>query len=242
MMRRTHLSLALLTCVLPAVLLCQKAARELAPQDILNRAGQTFDGVQDFEVSIAAEIDMERVRAPRSEARLYFKKPDKVRLVSSSFAMIPRDGIGLNPEVLRERYDALNAVVVVLDGRALYKLQLVAKDSKTRLRELSVWIDPSSWTVARTETIPYEGRTLTIDVEYGLQQGKFWLPLRMQAKFGSADTAQQRPAGDLSGGPPTPMDEARNLPRRGTITMTYSDYKVNMGIPDDFFERKDAKQ
>jgi outer membrane lipoprotein-sorting protein len=218
----------------------QCAAQVLKAPDIMKNVERGFENVRDFVATIEASVDMERVRIPKISATMYFKKPDKVHFSSSSFAMLPREGIVLNPSVLRERYEPKMSGEEVVEGRRLYKLALTAKEAKVRPSQLYLWIDPSAWTIARMETVPYQGRVLRFSFTYALQAGNIWLPETMKATYdvAVADSSVKRLDLDMQASPQP--DEIRRPPRSGSITVKYLDYKVNVGISDDVFEKRDG--
>lgn len=205
--------------------------------EVLRNVVQAFSGVEDFEVTLEGELNMDRLRVPRSKSTMYFKRPDMVHFVSSSFALIPKDAIVPNPALLVERYDAVMAGREELDGRSVFRLSLSAKDPKVRLRQLSVWVDPAHWTVARIESVPYQGRTLTFEFTYELQQSAYWLPVSLKATFGMLE---QTPDGNTSNAPSAApqLEEMQRPPRNGWVLVTYSDYKVNVGLSDSLFVRQ----
>lgn len=218
----------------------QCAAQTLKAPEIMKNVERGFEKVHDFVATIEANVDMERVRIPKITATMYFKKPDKVHFTSTSFAMVPREGIVLNPSLLRERYEPKVSGEEVVDGRRLYKLALTAKEAKVRPGQLLLWIDPSVWTIARMETVPYQGRVLRFSFTYALQAGSFWLPETMKATYDvvAADSSVKRLDLDMPAAPQ--LEEIRRPTRSGSITVKYLDYKVNVGISDDVFEKREG--
>lgn len=206
---------------------------------ILNNVEKGFEGIDDFEVTLEADVDIERVRVPKMQATMYFKKPDRVHFTSSSFVMLPREGIVVNPSLLRERYNASELGKDTLDGRIVHKLQLDAKAAQIRLRQMLLWVEPSNWTIVRMETMPYQGRVLRLSFAYELVGGTHWLPRTLQASFETTgrDTTDRMEL--LQVDPDTPQrSEMRRPLRSGTITVRYSDYKLNVGLPDELFEQQ----
>lgn len=208
--------------------------------EMLKNVEKGFEGVQDFIATIEAEVDMERVRVPKMNATMYFKKPDKVHFSSSSFAMLPREGIALNPSLLRARYEPTLLGEDTVDGKRLFKMQLTGKEQNVRARQLMLWIDPNAWTIVRMESVPYQGRVLRLAFAYALQAGSYWLPQTLKASFELAgrDTLQRQL--DLDMQAPPQLDEMRRPIRSGTITVKYLDYKINVGLADDVFEKRGA--
>lgn len=209
-------------------------------EEILRRVEQQLAPIQDYVVDLQAEVNMERLRIPTMKATMYFKKPDKVHFESESFAMLPREGIAVNPAWLRERFTTTVIGFDTLDGVTTQKLQLAAKDISTRIRQMFLWVNTERWTIEKLETIPYQGRSLTVHFHYLRQAGGYWLPDTMRATFGFA-------APDTSGiswmnqyAPQ--MNEIQRPPRSGTVTVVYSNYRVNVGLSDEIFQRKDNPQ
>lgn len=217
----------------------QKKAPAMSAATVMLNAEKGFEGVHDFVATIEAEVDMERVRVPKMSATMYFKKPDKVHFSSASFAMLPREGLALNPSILKERYEATIAGDEMLDGSRVYKLDLTAKQAKIRPSKLILWIDPATWTISRLETVPYQGRNLRLVFTYALQPGGFLLPKTMKATFEVAVRDSSARQLDLDMQVPGQIDEAPRPSRSGSITVRYLEYKVNVGLTDDVFEKKD---
>jgi len=216
-------------------------AQVKSASEILARSEKNLEGVEDYIVDLQANLDMETIRMPRMEATLYFKKPDKIHFESASFAMLPREGFGTPVSMLIERYDAvLKGEETVGEIRA-YKLQLVAKDPATRLRALFVWVNKANYTIARTETVPYEGRSVKMEFRYALQEGRYWLPERLQVDL-TVPQADSIAAGQALAVPGAPqLGGARRSPRKGAVVVTYSNYRINTGLSDELFAAPDRE-
>lgn len=214
----------------------QKAAKNMNADEILAKVVKGFNEVKDFSAVIDAEINMERVQIPKMHAELFFKRPDKVHFSSQGFLLMPREGVAINPAMLQEHYLTTSALRDTVDGIMMFKLLLAAKDAKTRLRALSIWVDPTNWTVTKIETIPYEGRTLSMMFTYECQQERYWLPSKLVAAFASESDKVQKGSSSSD----NQFDVAqRSMPRSGKITVVYSNYKINIGLLDDIFEKNE---
>ena len=87
------------------------------------------------------------------------------------------------------------------------------------------------------ETIPYEGRTLSMIFTYECQQEKYWLPSKLVVSFASESDKAEKDS-SLS------IDNQfegfqRSAPRSGKVTVVYSNYKINIGLSDEIFEKKE---
>ena len=233
------IALVLLSSCITSGALSQNKQHSLTGTDVMEKVAREYDGIRDFTVTMTTEVKMERLQIPKTSATMYFKKPDKIHFSSTNFFLVPKDGIALNPAVLAERYDASIEKRDTINGQWMYKLQLAAKEKKTRLRQLYAWIDPAHWTIAKVETIPYEGRTLAVDFVYELMQDKYWLPSKLTVAFGSNAPEGNSQTDSVA----QPLEQLGHMqrggPRNGSMTISYSDYLVNSGLPDEIFIEKE---
>ncbi len=237
-MKRAATVVIIILVALPA-----ESQRLPSGAEVLQQVVKGVEGVEDYEVSLQADVHMDRVRIPKAMATMYFKKPDKVHFDSPSIAMMPREGIAFNSEAVLEQYTAQMIGEDTVQGSKVFKLQLAAKAATARLRQLFIWVNPENWTISRLQTIPYEGRILTMDFVYGLQVEKYWMPISLTARFGLLDDGgPARLQADSSSAPETPLDQMQPRgPRSGSISIIYSNYKVNIGLSDDIFKSTQNK-
>lgn len=218
-----------------------RAQTSLTAAEILLNVERRMSEVKDYIVDVQAEVDMERMRIPRMKATMYFKYPDKVHFESPSFAMLPREGVALNPSALRRHYDASLAGHEDVGAIKAAKLQLAAKEASTRLRQMFIWVDTGQWTIVKMETIPYTGRVVTISFLYALIGGKYWMAQSMEARFdapGRDTTGNRAEPEDLS---PRQLNQVPRQLRSGTIRVEYANYRINTGLKDEIFERKESQ-
>ncbi|MCX6143716.1 MAG: hypothetical protein NTZ35_10875 [Ignavibacteriales bacterium] len=218
----------------------QKKTQESTGSVILRNVSKGYEGIQDFVAKIEAKVDMERLRVPKMNATLYFKKPDKVHFDSPGFAMLPREGVVLNAGTLRARYDATVIGEENVEGKKLMKLQLTGKEQNIRPRQLFLWVDQTLWTIAKMESVPYQGRILRLEFTYATQSGGYVLTQTLKASFeATARDTTQRPL-DIDMPAASQLDELRQrVPRTGSITVKYLEYKINVGLSDEIFEKKE---
>lgn len=211
-------------------------AQPLTADEILGRVERTLEGIQDYTVQLQATVDMERLQVPSMSATMYFKAPDKIHFESTSFAMLPREGLALNPADLRRTFRGEYLGQDTLDGvlREVLRLHPLREDS--RRRSMTLWVDPSRWVVTQLRSQPFEGRRLLASFFYVRVKEEFWLPETLVVSF---ETLTPTPETGISLPEAAPEARRQRAPlRQGTITVVYTDYRVNTGLPDDMFEEK----
>jgi outer membrane lipoprotein-sorting protein len=225
-MKRVLLACALL---MMTVIQLSSAQTPTAPQILHNMKNQ-FDSVKDYTATLKVTVDMEKMQIPEMLVTIYFKQPDKIHIEAKDFAMVPREVVGLNPAQLIDKFDATVVGSERKENAMVYKLRLISRPEKGKpVRESFIWVDGSRWVVTHFESTPSDVRKVTVDLEYETVDGKYTLPSKIEARM---DT--QQPADSSA----EKMYNPQRLPRKGTATIIYSDYKVNTGLSDEIFEKK----
>jgi outer membrane lipoprotein-sorting protein len=194
-----------------------------AGAEVVQKIVRGTEGVQDYTVDLLIDVNMERIRIPRAKATMYFKKPDKVHFDSPSIAMLPREGMAFNSSAVLEQYTAQTLGPDTVNGKKVIKIQLAAREASARLRQVFAWVDQDTWTISRMQTIPYEGRLLTIDFVYGLQDNKYWLPTSLALRYSVLNESGMKREEQPPTTPDTPLDQMRaRAPRSACRTKSSS--------------------
>jgi len=212
-------------------------AQSITADEIVNRLQSQFEKIQDYTVTVTASVDMERLRVPKMEAKMYFKQPDKVHFESKGFAMLPREGVAFSPLQLQGKYTAALHGEEQIENIKTYKLHFTAKQLKTRPQGLTLWVDQIHWIVKKMETVPYEGRSVVVIFTHTLVHDTYYLPSKIVVTF----DVPEMPAPETGSQPGASKTPRRSSQRKGTVTVTYSDYQVNVGLSDDLFKEPPSK-
>jgi outer membrane lipoprotein-sorting protein len=221
--------------LLACALLMMAAIQPLSAQtptaaEILQTMKKQFEAVKDYTASLKVTIDMERMQIPEMLVTIYFKQPDKVHIEAKNFAMVPREIAGMNPAQFIDKFDATVVETQQKENATVYKLRLISKPEKGKpVRESYIWVDAARWVVTHYESTPSDVRKVAVDFEYATVDGKYTLPSKIEARM---DT--QQPVDSSA----EKMYNAQRMPRKGTVSIIYSDYKVNTGLSDEIFEKK----
>lgn len=222
------------------LILCALAAANaqkpsiLSGDEILSRIEANFSGIEDYTVDLDVAVDLDRLKVPRMRATMYFKSPDKTRFVSEGFALLPKEGLGFTPGSLRSRF----TVEDIRPDSAGVKLMVAPRNDRTRLRKIFLTVDTTRWTVHAMAVPQFDGRRMDAQFDYRRTQGH-WLPERLQVTF-RADTTEHDPPDPFGQFPTNPRPS--QIPRQGTITVRYEEYKLNSGLKNELFEQEKPPQ
>lgn len=226
MMYRIALVILGLLFIVPA----EAQQQEFSADFVLKKMKERFNEVKDYTAELTAEVHFEKMRLPKMEAVIYYKQPDKYHFEpkGGSFAMLPKDAVAFNPSTLAtEMYD------VVVQGRErvgnvdCVKVKMLAKSDSLRMQRLLLYVDPQFWVVKKLSTTPDKGASAEALFDHELVQNKYLMNSKITLTI-DAPAFNMRKFKEGAA-----MDQ-----QRGTVVVTYANYKVNTGLSDELFKKK----
>ncbi len=200
-------------------------AQELTGSQILSKALDLRKGINDFSARFAIHLDVESLDIPDSSGTVYFKRPDKLRVVGErGLVILPKDAI-MPTRIAKAIEDGAD---VTLMGKrdtpaaVIYGLKIVPKQDDQNVRLLA-WINGRNWTMQKMEVWRGTRRAMSIDWEHTLVQKRFWLPKSVTCTLGQ----RARP-------------DRRRM--KGTASVTFTDYRVNSGLDDALFSTPEERR
>ena len=214
------------------------AAQDNDPYKILDSVKSKFEKIEDYEVNASIKIDVNFLKMPDSKAKIYFKKPDKVKLKSEGFAMLPRNGVSFSPAALLSGdYDAIFIGNEVIENKSYLVVKVIPKSDSAGIILTTLKIDPDNYVISYVESNTKSSGAFNIKVDY-LEVDSFHLPAVVTISFNMGDlqipkaAAAQFDDQNKESEKDTKKDDDQMT---GTVIVTYSDYKVNIGLPDELF-------
>jgi hypothetical protein len=207
-----------------------------APMDILTRALTLHRGVRDYTAQVATHIDVPDVDMPDRNVKVYVKPPDKAYVESKGqFVIIPKEALLFGDVAKRIGQQATVLLIgTKKQGRdAMYTLKIIPKAGppppqpkgphgrpmprppQPANERVLMTVNGSRWTMEKLQFMEGAKQVGSVDFVYALVQG-FWMPTRVLA------TLTGIPGSD----------------KPGHFTITFSDYRINTGLTDKFFEDK----
>jgi len=227
-------------CILVIFYLCPivifaAQINELTAVKVLDNVKSNFFQIKDYTVNIHAELDMEDINVPPMDVKVYFKQPDKIHLESDGFAMLPREGIFLNPGNFNEEnfYISLLGMDTVNTAET-YKLELVPRKDEIMIRKFIIWVNLKQWTITKMNTISWQGQTAEFLFEYELIKKKHYMPKKIVADLNLAGFKGFAHRRNMQ--TDKKDTEEKKEDKRGKLTVLFSNYKINKGISDKIFE------
>jgi len=223
--------------LLIATLIAGSVPNDSSGTTILERVAAQYAAVQDYVVTLNITTNIERMSVPPMNATMYFKKPDKVHFDAKGFAILPREGLTLNPALLAERFLVDAVASDTLAGKRVLKLTMHPRSDQARTRRVTLFVDPDRWTPEKFTTTGIDGRAMSASFTH-TRVGQFWLASNLFVEFSAAADTAAVPQWEQS----VPGTSGRSTFRGGTIEVKYSDYRVNTGLDDVTFQESPGEE
>ena len=230
-MIKTALILVLLLTTTP--LAAQTSANEL-----LEDLKKCMTSATSYKADLKLKVTVPFLKAPPSEATLWFKAPDKTHIESPGFAMIPKQGADMSAaKLLSQPYTAVDAGRAKFHGTMMRKVKIIPTAENADIVVATIYIDTTLMVPRKVVSTSKTGGTFTAELvyrnakarEYCLPSyiklmfdvGSFELPKTMTGDFGSEDEENAKPKGEKG---------------KAIVEIWYKNYEINLAIPDSMFE------
>jgi len=202
---------------------------------ILKKVQSRLDSITDYSARVNVDVDVPNLRIPAKELQIYYKHPDKFRVKTSGFAIIPKIGF------LPSQIDLLskNATIELLstpdqnDSKS-YILDLHPADSLVKI-VTNIWVNAKRWTIEKVLINAPDMGESVITIQYVNVNG-IWLPdtttvyLNMLRSIPELRRPTvEKPVGFSS-------EKSGNEPMVGTILIRFKDYRLNQGLENKLFD------
>jgi len=214
---------------------------------------EQFNRVQDFAVKVRVDMNMPGFRMPKKMVEVLYKKPDKFKVESASFAIVPKTGLMISPEKIFT--SMADAHILSTDSNRIEiqagfnpdsaKMEMGAskmQDLKEKMK-IHLWVDPDRWVITKMQTFADTVAFMNMQSTYVEAKTGIWLPETTRLTF-------QVPS-NFTGSPHPPEMSDEELKKaieehtknqqedvKGTVILEFLNYKVNTGLSDDLFEKE----
>ena len=212
-------------------------AQQNNADEILVDVKNKLESFQDYQVDLSIKVDMEFLRIPNVFAKVYFKQPDKMKMESEDFAVLPKEGVNFSPaKLLNNMYTAIYVKSDTLDKANVDVVKIIPLEDSVGIVLSTLWIDSKQKIIRMIETTTRIRGTFQIKLFYGGME-KHGLPSKMLFSFSVENIELPETLKMDIGGVKKPLGKiSKNF--KGNITISYSNYKINEGLEDSFFEEE----
>lgn len=206
------------------------------PYAILNKVKGNFAKIKDYKAEISIKVNMEYLKVPDMKATMYFKQPNKTKLDSREFAMLPKQAFNFSPTAMLEKdFSAIYVKQDKIDGRTMQVVKVIPNSDTSVIILSTLWIDAEKYLVRKVESTARRGGATVIELSY---DNNFQYPLPKKILFSLDVPKLQYFQDPRNKKVETEKKSGQKTTDKGTVSITYSNYKVNSGLSDDIFKEK----
>ena len=207
------------------------------PDKILNEVKKNFDKIKDYSVDITVKVDVSFLKVPDTKARIYFKKPDQVKVESKQFALLPKGALHISPtSLIKGNYTALFDRFEDYEGSKTAVIKTIPIGDSSDVILTTFWIDLSDYIIKKVEISTKINGTFTLELKYDSRAKFKQLPSSLVFSF---DVSKLNiPKRFTTQNEEDNQETTSSKPSTGRVYINYSNYKVNQGLPDSLFEEK----
>lgn len=213
-------------------------SQTLDPNVLLNKVKENFAKIKDYKVEAHIIINVNFLKVPATDATIYFKQPDKVKLESSKFAIIPKEGLNFSPmSFLKGKYTSVFVKNDNLNGVYTSVIKVIPLEENSDIIISTLWIDNFNQIIRKAEVTTRSKGTYTILLDYDLAKTRYALPISMTLLF---DIKRNEFHKKFS--PDSKENQSKTQENvKGSAVVKYSNYRVNQGLSDSIFEEGNKK-
>lgn len=204
---------------------------------LLQRVQTRYNLVQDYSADVSIKVNVTFIKVPVKKGRLFFKQPDKIKLESPGFTILPKKGMGYGfYELFSKPYTSVFIRNERIDGRNLTQVKVIPVDDRSDLLLATLWIDQATALVHRAELVSKTAGNSKLIIFYPARPDQYGMPSRIEFEF---DVTQKALPMGITGEFDGPAKVSRNGKQdKARLTVDYTAYKVNTGLSDSFFTSK----
>ena len=216
----------------------------------IEKTNNQFNLINDYQVDMAIELDIPAFRMPKKKYKVYYKRPNKIKVKSKGFGILPKTGLFTSPNdnfdnlknmKLVNYYDQDNINDILIVGDLIVdslKLEMPNEYSRITFNPIvEVKIDTSKWVIKNVTTKLDTLKLFQIN-NYYQNYDEYYMPYKSVVKYYIKDKKLfnwlNKDAGSVMGKENLP--NSNNSIVEGTIIVNYKKYKINKGIKDKIFD------
>ena len=205
--------------------------------DILSKVVTKLNTVNDYTVIANVKANIPMIKILPSKATIYFKQKDKFKVVSKGIVILPKQGFTEINGFLANKnsYLAVAGDSTKIGGIMTKLINVVPTGENSEIVLAKLWIDTKRSVIIKSQITTKTNGSVTTTYTYG-DKVTFGLPSQLVFEIDvKAFKLPKSVAADIN---KTTAEKKTKTGKKGVITITLTDYKVNSGLSDAIFTKK----
>ena len=215
---------------------------------IVDKTQKQFEKAFDYQVTMKIELKVPGFRMPKKKYKVFFKQPNKLKIKSRGFGMLPKTGIFTSP---KDNFDNLKNMRLIStnnnNGQVYIKGEVIVDSLKLKMPNeyaklgfrptVTVKIDTNNWVINNIITELDTLKLVEITNTYEKVDDNYVMPSASTVQYFIKDAKLsgwlKKDITSIVG--QNPLEQKSDMVE-GKISIVYEDYIINRGIKDKIFD------
>lgn len=207
-------------------------------EEVIKKVQERLEKVNDYEAKGKMKTNVIFIKAPIANVKVYFKKPNKLRINNESgISFIPKGSININLNNIFINTEGFDLIDMGKEAKTSYRIiKLLPKAENSEVVLSTVYIDEKLSVIKKAKTTTKENGTYEIEMSYG-KYAEYGLADKVKFKFNTKD--YKLPKGitfDYDDGSKKESNPDKLKNKKGEVEITYTNYIINKGVSDAVFK------
>jgi hypothetical protein len=215
---------------------------------VVDKTQKQFEKAFDYQVTMKIELKVPGFRMPKKKYKVFFKQPNKLKIKSRGFGMLPKTGIFTSP---KDNFDNLKNMRLIStnnkNGQVYIKGEVIVDSLKLKMPNeyaklgfrptVTVKIDTNNWVINNIITELDTLKLVEITNTYKKVDDNYVMPSTSTVQYFIKDAKLsgwlKKDITSIVG--QNPLEQKSDMVE-GKISIVYEDYIINRGIKDKVFD------
>ena len=215
---------------------------------VVDKTQKQFEKAFDYQVTMKIELKVPGFRMPKKKYKVFFKQPNKLKIKSRGFGMLPKTGIFTSP---KDNFDNLKNMRLIStnnsNGQVYIKGEVIVDSLKLKMPNeyaklgfkptVTVKIDTNNWVINNIITELDTLKLVEIKNTYKKVDNNYIMPSASTVQYFIKDAKLsgwlKKDITNIVG--KNPLEKSNDMVE-GKISIIYEDYIINKGIKDKIFD------
>jgi len=216
-------------------------------ETIIRKTQKQFEKASDYQVTMKIDLKVPGFRMPKKKYKVYFKQPNKLKIKSRGFGMLPKTGIFTSPIDNFDNLKNMRIVKSINNNKVHIKGDVIVDSLKLKMPNeyaklgfkpsVTVVIDTIDWVINNVITELDTLKLVEITNEYQNVNSGFIMPSSSTVQYFIKDAKLsgwlKKDITSIVG--QNPLEKNTDMVE-GKISIVYEDYIINRGIRDKIFD------
>jgi outer membrane lipoprotein-sorting protein len=228
-----------IAAIITVVILIGYCAKAQDAAELVQKVRAKLEKVNDYQASGKMKTNVTFLKVPVATVKIYFKKPGKLKIkTEKGISFVPKGAVNISAgNVLAGgKYTVIDVGMDKIGNTPVRVVKLLPEDDNADVVLSTLYIDEANLVIKKAKTTTKENGTYELEMTYG-KHLEYGLPDKIIFSFNTKD--YKLPKGvtfDFDDGEAAKKAEDKMKNRKGKAEISISNYTINNGVADSFFQ------